>query len=401
MADDWFDNGAWSFLGPADSSGLPTIAAEPAFTPSAGSSTFDNFQAAAPSFSFGVPASFAPAVDAGLPTVDLAQAFSRTGFPSASAQTAPVADLARFVGGVGAPESFGDVGGAAAPFLGYDRQTGHLVDVRTGAVILDARGMRELTDNLKGGNMQRVAEILKPVNAALNTSLGGTLAALGLGAAGIGLARSVAGDAGRFRAPARVQGVGMNPAAQALMRDIRMRNLQGLNTLTPDAATSGDPITVDLAGRLRKALAGEISNPGLDRANRLEREQLETRMLRRTGGSPLWDQTSAGIEARARLDESQAIRRYLDNQNTIAQLDPAVRARQSEESNRLARLSGIDTFDADRQFENQLGLQLAQNEYLQDRSDRADLAKGIAAIFGTAASGLTGGSRRPWDRPGL
>lgn len=280
--------------------------------------------------------------------------------------------------------------------LFYDLSNGGVFDARGREVMpgdafqrsLEALRLAAQTDvNTDPTGWQRawaaVDRAFAPINKFLGTPLGGTLGALGLGAVGIGVANLVAGGQGRFVPPSRT-GIANNPAAVRLANEIRMRNLRLLNSFAP--GDSADPVTSQMTERLQKALRGEVSNPVLERAFRDEDEELRNRFLRRGYTGEGIDTSSAGIERRGRLQESQSIRTYLDNLATIGQLEPAQARRLAAEDASRFRLSGFDEFGAQQRFDDDLALRLAYEQYLQDREGRRNLATQLGALFGRAGS---------------
>lgn len=318
----------------------------------------------------------------------------------------------RFGGGGGNP--FGDFGGIGGdPFdsppeqqLFYSVGTGDVVDAK-GTVVMPGEQfvtvvgkIQEATqwdERFQPSEYQKAwAEVntaMKPLNDFLGGGLGKTLTALGLGAIGLGLSSAVTGGSKPFVPPGRVP-VAANPQAVALARQIREKNLQGVLDRSNTPGSSADPITQALTERLGKALRGEVSNPVLERSNRQEKDELFNTLVRRGVRPEAMASDSAAIEKSGRLDESQAIRQYLDNLSTIGQLEPRQAGRMSSELASNASLSGLDAIGAEQNFNNDLALKLAYNNYLQDQAGKRNLATQIGSIFGSAAGGLAGSGQR-------
>ena len=315
----------------------------------------------------------------------------------------------RFGGGDNFDRFGGDTfgaGGDPGSQLFYSVGTGDVVDAQ-GKVIQPAADFQRVVGDIQEAQKwdQRlqpsewqkawaaVNESAKPLNDFLGGGLGRTLTSLGLGAIGLGVSQAFAGSERPFVPPGRVP-VAANPAAVALSRRIRELNLRGLEDRSKAPGSSADPITNALTDRLDKALRGEVSNPVLERSNRQEKDELFNTLVRRGVRPEAMASDSAAIEKTGRLEESQSIRRYLDNLQTIGQLEPRQAGRLSGELANNASLAGLNDIGAELNYNNELALRLAYNNYLQDQAGKRSLATQIGNIFGTAAGGLSGSGQR-------
>lgn len=293
--------------------------------------------------------------------------------------------------------------------LFYNPDTGEVVNA-AGQRVID-RETLGLTADLIANRVtpepsivERIMKGLKPAEAFLGTNTGRVLAMLGLGAAGLGLGRLVAGSPERFVPPEPVGSLANNPAAIALQQQIQMNAMETLRRAGIDpTGTAGqlDPITAMLTERLKKAFAGEVSNPVLERAHKKEKEQLANETFLKWGP---WgkDLSSPAMEKKVLLDESQAIRTFLDNQNAINSLAPMQGNRIASNLAFQSGMAGLDTLGAQQQAMDQLNQRLAYDAWQAENADRANTARSIAQLFGMVADRAIGGSRRssqPWDAP--
>lgn len=350
---------------------------------------------------------FGTPTGAGMPNVD-------TGGPSIASMFSPSLVDAAAPGIAGTPANLGQM--SFDPVSGqffrqgnelfYDPNSGHIVNP-SGQPIIDKATVSLLADLASGkvaptepGLMDRLMAGLKPAEQFLGTNLGKVLATLGLGAAGLGLGQLVAGNQPAFKPPALngPSSPALNPAAIALENEIRMNGLRRLRDAGLDTTGAGDPITAQLVERLNKAFRGETSNPVLQRAYAQENEKLNNEIAQKYGRGG--GESSGALERRSRQAESQSVRDYLDNTQTINTLAPMQGQRVQASIAQGADLSGINTAGGQRQFYDDLATRLAYNNYLQDAQSRSSLARGIAGLFGQAA-GIGLGGTRPWDRPSI
>lgn len=290
--------------------------------------------------------------------------------------------------------------------LFYDSRTNSIVDAKGNIIIQDTSRLAKAIDDMQASRpgperdsaFQRLAKELEPVNRFTGTPIGRTLATLGLGALATGVSQLLAPGKSNFRPPPTSLSSVDNPAAQRLATDIRGANLKRLKGLSDPAAATGDPTTDTLTNRLGEALAGRISNPILAKSNEDEKNQFLNRMQRLYGSN--WERDTNAQKERSTLSDSQSIRTYLDNMNTIARFEPAQRARIADTTNQAARLSGLGNVDADLAHRSDLASQLAYNDFVEERNRQNERAKSIGGIFSLAAGAASGGgSRRPWDQP--
>ena len=93
-----------------------------------------------------------------------------------------------------------------------------------------------------------------------------------------------------------------------------------------DPARLADPIQDELTQQVLNVARGDLSNPTLAREFQEEERTLRNALFQRLG--PSYESSSEGLEAMQKLRESQGIRKYVDQQNTLsntAQLQAARR----------------------------------------------------------------------------
>lgn len=280
--------------------------------------------------------------------------------------------------------------------LFFNPASGEVVNA-AGQRIIDAETLRLTADLISGAApadptiMQRITAGLKTADAFLGTTTGRTLAMLGLGAVGLGIGRAVAGSGQPFQPTSSGTTLADNPAAIALQQEIQMNAMEQLRRagINP-GGTAGelDPITAMLTERLKKAFSGEVSNPVLERANKQEQERLANEIFQKWGR--FGDDSSPAIEKKVLLDESQAIRAYLDNQNTINTLAPMQGNRITSNLGFQASLAGLDRLGSQQQAQNDLNDRLAFQAWQTENADRQNTARSIASLFGLVADSAIG-----------
>lgn len=123
--------------------------------------------------------------------------------------------------------------------------------------------------------------------------------------------------------------------------------MRALDPNAPDLPRQIDPIRLEIASEVSRALRGETPSPLLDRLAREETEGERNRLFARLGAG--FETSSPGIEALARMRDSQAMRAEQNRQQTFATLMPQEFARrQAEYANPLAAIQTLGAGEMDR-----------------------------------------------------
>lgn len=301
-----------------------------------------------------------------------------------------------------------------------------------------------------GGQQPGGGGWLDTVNNLLKSPLGGLLGAAGVGAAGLGIARGLAGPVPKTPNPQLAPGSPINAAGQQAMaqfyadqanreagyqaeqapgyqgiRNQAMTLIPGqLNPVTVD--NYRDPVQQQMQAELLATLRPGATNPMVEDQIQRDYSTLQNTMFRRLG--PDWELSSAGQEALQKFNTNANIARFEGRNRTVTALAPgegqrqqfgyqapvekarALGGEQRAYVDTLARTSALGRMDPAgiqaglggnpdtyRALQTQLTAQGQAAGYGAANQERRDTMAGVGGLAGTIAGQVGGLSRPRWD----
>lgn len=256
------------------------------------------------------------------------------------------------------------------------------------------------------------------IDQFLKSGVGGGLASLGIGGAGLLLSRALAGETPRLQLPAPQQSAATSAGQQSLLNAFN----QGLGTDVTGALRAGvqgqqnlasalpglsfdDPIQQALQTQVMSILGGQgPANPGTPIRQQREEQTLRQQLFRQLGQD--YELTTPGIQALNELKQRHNAETFNENEAMLNARLPAEQSRQQfaymAPTQRaqaqqgvygsiapIGSLLGTNAAETAVNQQNQYAAQQALTDFTQRAQNQQQLAAGVGGLFGKVAETAT------------